>query len=146
MAFKRLTTVDEVKAAIKTGAAYLGTYLGRKTVLSYNDETGWASVDGGRSFMVCITDIMVDCTEVEAAEAKVAEYERELERLKALKPSRVLAERIYSVGTMLLTWRDEVTRLRTGGVVTFVKSICKHCGKPSDRAENVCSACKYGLR
>lgn len=23
---------------------------------------------------------------------------------------------------------------------------CVHCGKPSDRAENVCSGCKYGVR
>jgi len=60
------STVEPYLKAIKEGRAFLDTAWGRRKVVGYNDDTGWAVTNNTgqyvdqRSFMVCLSDIKIE--------------------------------------------------------------------------------------
>lgn len=57
----REAAVQDVQNAIREQRAFLNTsHLGKLLVTGYNDETGWASCEGGKSFMVSLGDFVVE--------------------------------------------------------------------------------------
>lgn len=62
-----MPTVEKIMEAIEARAAYIETFVGIRTLTSYNDNTGWCQTVGTnpgswttQSFMVCRSDIQID--------------------------------------------------------------------------------------
>ncbi len=148
----RARTNEEAQAAISAGKAYLETAWGRKQVKAYRHDTGWAITGEGfsqRSFMVCLSDIWVEAETLDEINDKIGRAEAAealLESQQAECPKRETAEVLMNQRVNLLTLRDRRNEILTGGQIRFVAPTCKYCGKPSDRAVNVCSRCNYGVR
>lgn len=59
------TTLETIREAIREHRAYLETSDGRRLVVAYNHENGWATTNNSdgyldqRSFMVCLSDIKI---------------------------------------------------------------------------------------
>lgn len=63
MATRRAKSNEEIQEAIALGRAYLDTAWGRKQVKGYRHDTGWAVTGSGmsqRSFMVCVSDVLIE--------------------------------------------------------------------------------------
>ncbi len=139
MKTRRAKTNEEIQEAIAAGRAYLDTAWGQKRVIGYRHDTGWAVTGSGmnqRSFMVCVSDVLIEEPESKL-EVRVDNLNRQLTALRSAGQSCAdVAATVREAVTLLLTWRDEMIRLRTGGVVALEKPTCKYCGQPSDPGRN----------
>jgi len=61
-----MSKLNKINDAIQAGAAYLDTFVGKQTILSYSDSTGWAVCNNTglwineKRFLICQDDIHID--------------------------------------------------------------------------------------
>jgi len=66
MTSERQTMLSRVHKAIRDGKAFLDTFVGKRKVVSYNDETGNAVTNNSgdfynrQTFMVCLDHISIE--------------------------------------------------------------------------------------